>query len=236
MDELEEQKILNCLAESNQELTIHFDELSKYAEIAKQYREKLTELSLLRQKRAEEKQNKLGRTPYSKLKNVLKVDDYPLDDIDVVKTLRWILTGKPDLDHLEYKGISYFWSIENAYILLDGQKDMTKVIVRLLEILLGLIHRTDELYKEIIEAEQVGDRNSKNQKKSDQKNQRLEAIKLHPKYSEIFQAIEQYRHTGRGKDKSAINRLLNEITGIKNQVTIRCYRNDLIEDYLNNKK
>ncbi|MDQ1276912.1 MAG: hypothetical protein QG641_3020 [Candidatus Poribacteria bacterium] len=233
---IQPEQIINLLSKTKKELTIHSDGLIGLANIAKEYRIKLIELSLLRQRRTEEKQNKLGRTPYSKLKKVLKVDDYPLDDINVVKTLQWILTGNPDLKFLEYKGISYFWSIENACHILASQKDMEIVICRLLEILIRMIHKTDEIYEKTIKAEKIGDQNSKNQKKSDQKEQRLEALKLHPKYPELFEAINKYRHTGRGKDKSSINKLLNEITGIENKVTIRCYRNDLIKDFLNSKK
>ena len=48
--------------------------------------------------------------------------------------------------------------------------------------------------------------------------------------------MEKYRQGKKGKDKLSIDMLISEITGMdkkRNPVTIRCYRNDLLDDYLN---
>ena len=122
---------------------------------------------------------------------------------------------------------------------IDNSKNnnpLPKVLPYLMQIFFLIENETKNRWKDIEKQEKQREQNRKNQKKSDQKEQRLKALKLHPKYPELFEAIKKYRHTGRGKDKSAINKLLNEMTGIKNQVTIRCYRNDLIEDFLNSEK
>jgi len=111
-----------------------------------------------------------------------------------------------------------------------------KVVLRLLEIINDLVDKTRELRKSIDKQEEIGEQNSKNQKKSDQKEQRLKALKLHPTYPELFDAIKRYRNTGKGKDKTVLNRLLAEMTGIKNGITIRCYRNYLLEEYISNEK
>ncbi len=111
-----------------------------------------------------------------------------------------------------------------------------KIILHLNEIHSDLTWKTIELRRKIDEEERLGDQGSKNQTRSDLKKQRLEGLKLHPKYPKLAEAMERYIKTRKGKDKSALNKLLNEMTGVKNQVTIRCYRNDLLEDYVNSKK
>ena len=128
---------------------------------------------------------------------------------------------------------SAFWSISKNH---DKDNKPVFVIIKLFEISNYLCNEAKKLIDETEKAEKLADQNSRNQKKTDQKAQRIEAIKLHPRYPKVFQAMEKYRQGKKGKDRLSIHMLISEITGMdkkRNPVTIRCYRNDLLDDYLN---
>ncbi|MDQ1275067.1 MAG: hypothetical protein QG610_640 [Euryarchaeota archaeon] len=136
-------------------------------------------------------------------------------------------------------GINCALSLFGAFSSLAGRYEIGipfLATIKLLERLSTLLAGTKKLVDEIDKAEKIADQNSRNQKKTDKKELRIKEIKLHPRYQEVFQAMEKYRQTRKSKDKLFIDMLIAEITGRdkkRNPVTIRCYRNDLLDDYLN---
>lgn len=101
-----------------------------------------------------------------------------------------------------------------------------KTVLILTMCLNDLVEKTRDLRDLINKQEEIGDRNSRNS--STRTLARIDDYKKHEKYPELEQMIKSYQ--GTQKELRKINKLMADILGTKNKVTIRRYRHLFFQD------
>lgn len=253
------EKIFKLLMDIEGTTQINWEEsFSKFSWMAEECANKLTKIKYIIDHRKKEEMQGKKRKPSESIRK--EADSYCTSeeqisfkalinkrfqhDISYLEKMLKLRLSLPDnLEENLDLSIDFAMAIQGAFYSLkcmderEHENDIpVKTILRLYGTFTSLLTKTKDLRILINEREKIRDRNSQNQKKSDQKRQKLEEIKLHPKYTEFIKAMGRYVKTGKGKDKSILNNLLQEMTGVKNLVTLRCYRNELLEEYVNSKK
>ena len=155
----------------------------------------------------------------------------PIGEVSI-GTLQHML--KPDFQLPQEMRLMYHYALalRKAFDLMSkmDQPPLRKAFI-LISILIEIQQVAFKLLEDIKEKENQAKQNKKNQKQSDKKRQRLEGLKLHPKYPELTEAMEKYIQTSKGKEQRILNELIREMAGINNRVTLKAYREELLEEF-----
>jgi len=240
-------EIYDFLVETEKNISIDWESsLNRACDMAHVCEIALIGESIRQEYRAKEKPG--HRTPYAALKRIINqelpnrlVSDY--SEEGTIQYLKLILPPSftlPDkigehvngcIDAAACLRITFQDMLKNYKT--TQKEPLIKTYLRLYDILIDLVAWVEKLAEYVMDYEKNAIQGSINQKKTEQKEDKLKKVKAHPRYPEI---IKKYAKHQSGKNKTEFNKLLNEITKVTNKVTLRGYRNDLLREYLDTKK